>query len=117
MSAILANLQSSPSVLPLLALCIVGGLNRVTRGLLLPGFYGYQLERAPEHWINPLIDFGVAFLLVATTTRPYAAGACLALHGLGIGMRLEQGKGVVKDLGLCLLPLLALLGSLPVWHA
>jgi hypothetical protein len=117
MDNILQDLRSNPSVIPLILLCYVGGLNRVVGGRLLPALHAYQQSRAPEHWINPALDFLVGTLLLNPTTRPYTAAGCLALHGLGIGMRLEEGKGVVSDLLIALIPLLALMGSLPVWKA
>jgi hypothetical protein len=120
MASQLANLVANPTAIPLVLLCFLGGASRLTHGRLWPAFYGFQVARAPNDastWYIPALDLSLGTALLFEAARPWAAGLCLLLQGVGVGMRLEHGEGVAADLGLCSVAVVALLGSLPVFGA
>lgn len=106
-----------------LALCgavlttYLGAFSRLTHGRYTPSFYAYQLDRAPDNAstrVIPYVDALLGTLLLFPRTRAVAAAVCVFMQGVGVGMRVREGRDVGKDVGLCLVALGALLGDLGV---
>ena len=93
----------------------LGAFSRFTHGRYTPAFYAYQLDRAPDDAstrVIPFIDAALGTLLLFEKTRAVAAAVCVFFQGIGVGLRVQSGKSPVKDVGLCLVATVALLGAL-----
>jgi hypothetical protein len=87
----------------LTSIVFIGGFSRFTHGAYTPSYYAYQLDRAPnnEHtWLIPVFDMFLGTLLLFAKTRPWSALLCALGQGVGIWMRIQEGKGVIMDCGL-----------------
>jgi hypothetical protein len=96
------------SLLGLTSIVFLGAFSRFTHGVYTPSFYAYQLDRAPNNentWLIPICDTLLGTLLLFFTTRPYGALLCALGQGVGIWMRLGEGKDVTRDVGFFLLAL------------
>jgi hypothetical protein len=103
------------SLLILLTVTLLGGFTRLTHGRYTPGFYAYQLDRAPDNAstrIIPYVDFTVAALLVFPSTRGLAAMLCSVLQFGGVIMRVREDQNAAPDLALCLCGVLLMLDCL-----
>ncbi|KAK0724248.1 hypothetical protein B0H67DRAFT_480248 [Lasiosphaeris hirsuta] len=78
----------------------LGAFSRLTSGRYTPNFYRYQLDRAPNAGaarLIPLGDLTLGTLLYFPRTRRVGALLCAGFQGLGIVMRLREGKEVWGD--------------------
>ena len=92
----------------------LGAFSRLTHGRYTPSFYAYQLDRAPDDSstrIIPYVDVLLGTLLFFHRTRAIAAGVCVLMQGIGVVLRVREGKDFRKDVGLCAVALGALLGA------
>ena len=105
------------ATIPLIALIGIvyfGAFSRFTSGQYTPGFYAYQLDRAPNEGyarIIPFADTVLATLLLFGITRPWAALLCVIGQGGGLLARLQEGKPVVPDVALFLTALVVFVTS------
>lgn len=96
----------------------LGGFSRFTHGRYTPRFYEYQLDRAPDDASTravPIMDVTLATLTLPSATRPYALAACAFFQGVGIAVRLRQGKNPAPDMMLCIVAAVASWGSFSAW--
>ncbi|OAA59774.1 hypothetical protein SPI_05972 [Niveomyces insectorum RCEF 264] len=93
----------------------LGAFGRLTRGRYTPAFYAYQLDRAPDDASTrfvPYVDATLGTLLLFATTRPAAAFLCACFQGIGIVLRVRDGKSAAPDLALFSAAVVAFLGSI-----
>lgn len=96
----------------------LGGFSRFTHGRYTPRFYAYQLDRAPDNASTravPVMDVILATLTLPAETRAYALAACAFFQGVGIAMRLREGKNPAPDLALCTVAVVASWSSFARW--
>lgn len=88
------------SLLALVGIVYLGAFSRFTNGRYTPGFYAYQLDRAPNEGyarLIPVVDASVATLLLSPKARPWTALFCAVTQGGAILARVREGKAVVPD--------------------
>ena len=82
-------------------IAFMGAFSRFTHGRYTPGFYAYQLDRAPDDETTrlvPVVDITVAILLLHPRTRVYAAAAFAAFQSFGLVLRFKSGKSPAWDI-------------------
>lgn len=88
----------------------LGAFSRLTSGRYTPGFYSYQLDRAPNDdstRLVPVVDITLATLTLIPGTRIYGLLGSVLLYYVGIFVRLMAHKDATKDIALGALGLLA----------
>ena len=100
------------------AITYLGAFSRFTHGRYTPSFYAYQLDRAPDNEstrIVPYMDVTLATLILFSKPRPFALLACVFFQGMGIVLRLREGKNAAPDVTLCLIAVVAGWSSFAGW--
>lgn len=95
--------------LSLISLVYLGAFSRLTHGRYTPGFYQYQLERAPDDSstrLVPIMDIFLGTLLLFDRTRVAAAGLCAAFQMAGVVLQVKKGGQAWTDAGGVVLSLL-----------
>lgn len=103
------------ALLILVTVTLLGGFTRFTHGRYTPGFYAYQLDRAPDDGSTrflPYLDFAVAALLVFPGTRGVGAMLFSVMQFIGVVMRVREDKNAAPDLALSLCAVLVMLDRL-----
>ncbi|KAJ7121953.1 hypothetical protein C8R43DRAFT_48849 [Mycena crocata] len=96
-----------------------GVFSRLTSGHYTPQWYAYQMARAPNEpgtalaWAIPTMDILLGILLFPRRTRLLSASMILAFFGIGLGMRVAEGKGWDADALLMALAVVVFHTSLP----
>ncbi len=101
------------SLCALIGVTFLGSVSRFTEGRYTPSFYAYQLDRAPNDESTrfvPYIDLTLGMMLLFPRTRKLAAALCVLFQGIGIWMRLREGKDASRDCGLCVVAIIAAVG-------
>jgi hypothetical protein len=111
----------SPAIPFLLLSCILfyGAFSRLTHGIYTPQFYAYQIDRQPDDGsstalVVPVMDMilGTMMVLPYPRARIAAAAAFVVFQGIGLVMRVKEGKDVLGDVGLLVVGLVvAVLGG------
>lgn len=94
-----------------IAIIYLGAFSRFTHGAYTPGFYEYQLGRAPDDastWMIPYVDAALATLALVRATRSYALFFCAAAQVMALGQRVWQGSDAVPDTALLVATMVAL---------
>lgn len=97
-----------------IAIMYIGAFSRFTHGAYTPGFYEYQLDRAPDNEstrLVPYVDAALATLALVQATRPYAFLFAVVFQVMGMGLRLQQQKDVARDAALLAATVVALVAS------
>lgn len=84
-----------------IAVIYLGAFSRFTHGAYTPGFYAYQLDRAPDNQATrgiPYADTVVATLALVRATRMHAFAFSTAAQVMGVALRLQEHKNVGLDL-------------------
>lgn len=103
------------ALLVLIGVALVGGFSRFTHGKHTPGFYAYQLDRAPDNAATrflPYLDFAMAALLVLPSTRGAGAVLFSVMQFIGVVVRTREDKNAAPDLALCLCAVFLMLDCL-----
>lgn len=82
------------------AITSLGAISRFTHGRFTPGFYAYQLDRAPDDAstrLVPYMDVVLATTTVYSKTRPYALLTYSFFQAFGIKLRLAEKKDPTPD--------------------
>lgn len=90
-------------LLALIAVTCLGAFSRFTHGRYFASFYRYQLERAPDNHSTryiPFVDLLLAVLLIFPRTRALAASLFTFFQGIGVVIRIKDGKSPVPDIAL-----------------
>lgn len=91
------------ALLILLTMTLLGAFTRLTHGRYTPGFYAYQLDRAPDNSstrVIPYVDLMIAGLLIYHPTRGIAAALFAMFQFYGIVKRVQEDKNAALDLAL-----------------
>ncbi|KAJ6526932.1 hypothetical protein DFH09DRAFT_1045827 [Mycena vulgaris] len=92
-----------PTTLLLAGISFLGAFSRFTSGSYTPGWYAFQLERAPntagtvQEWLIPTMDTLLGALLLPRQTRLFSAAIITMFFGIGLGMRMAEGQAWGPD--------------------
>lgn len=100
------------------AVTYLGAFTRFTHGCYTPRFYAYQIDRAPDDASTravPYVDTLLATLTLVPAARPFALLMCVVFQGIGIIMRVREGKNPAPDAALCSVAAVACWSSFAAW--
>ena len=103
------------STLVLAGVGYYSGFSRFTHGQYTPGFYAFQLDRAPDNEsmrVVPFMDVTLATLVLIPQVRMAASAVSTAFFGISVALRFQADKSPVPDLGLLALGLITLWSSM-----
>ena len=97
------NISYSPC-LTLAGILVYGAFSRLSHGIYTPQWYAYQCERQPDDGspaalLVPVMDIGLATLLVLPKrrSRVSAASVFVLMQSIGLAMQISVGKDCTGD--------------------